>query len=227
MLVEPETDADRQAADFTLMQAMQARAMLGPAASMDAQALALRSLLHQAPDVSLMAVLRSVWGRLDSAGRPAIVVHGAEAQAFAADRFGLNFRLVAEAAAALAAAGGATRALIGLDERPWWGRMLLRPDLQVIGAFPDDTWGRPRALLIGAETTGPTGDDRTFWVTDSPLKEAAIIERLGQSGLGASLLSQGGGLKLFQLAGYVQAEDGRLDGAPGELRGVIGSAPVF
>ena len=227
MLEEPQVDTDREAADVTLMQAMQVRAMLGAAPSIDVQALALRSLLHQAPDGSLLPVLRAVWGRLDAVGRPAIVVHGQEAQTFAADRFGLNFRLVDDANAALAAARGLTRALIGLDERPWWGRMLLRPDLRVIASFPDDSWSRPRALLIGVDATGPTGDDRTFWVTDSPLKQAAIIDRLGQMGLGASLLTQGGGLKLFQLAGYVQADDGRLDAAPGDLRGVIGSAPVF
>jgi hypothetical protein len=34
-------------------------------------------------------------------------------------------------------------------------------------------------------------------------------------------------LKLFVLTGYVQAEDIRLDGAPGGLTGVIGAAPVF
>lgn len=227
MLEESEADADRQAADLVLLQAMQARALLGPDPRPDAQALALRSLIDQAPDGSLLPLLRSIWGRLEVAGRPALAVYGQEAQAFAADRFGLNFRQVEDAAAALTAAGGATRALIGLDDRPWWGRMLLRPDLRVVAAFPDDAWGRPRALLIGAEATGPTGDDRTFWVTDSPLKEAAIIDRLGQSGLGASLLAQAGGLKLMMLAGYVQAQDGRLDHAPGELRGVIGSAPVF
>ena len=37
----------------------------------------------------------------------------------------------------------------------------------------------------------------------------------------------GGGLMLFVLTGYVQAEDIRLDGAPGGLTGVIGAAPVF
>jgi hypothetical protein len=29
------------------------------------------------------------------------------------------------------------------------------------------------------------------------------------------------------LAGYVQAEDGRLHDAPGSLSGVIGAAPLF
>lgn len=227
MLIEPELDADRQAADLLLMQAMQARAVLGSAPSQEAQALAIRALMDQAPDASLLPVLRAVWGRLNAAGRPAIVVHGREAQAFAVDRFGLNIREVVDAEAALAAASGRVLALIGLGDRAWWGRMLLRPDLRVIAAFPDDAWGKPRALLVGAEATGPTGDDRSFWVTDSPLNEPAINERLGQVGLGGSLVCQAGGLKLFQLAGYVQAEDGRLDHAPGTLRGVIGSAPIF
>ena len=53
------------------------------------------------------------------------------------------------------------------------------------------------------------------------------LAALAQAGLAAQPLTPGGGLKLFLLAGYVQAEDGRLDGAPGDLTGVIGAAPVF
>ena len=41
------------------------------------------------------------------------------------------------------------------------------------------------------------------------------------------MLIAAGGLKLFMLAGYVQAEDGRLASAPGSLSGVIGAAPIF
>ncbi|MDI6625345.1 MAG: hypothetical protein QME55_11495, partial [Brevundimonas sp.] len=87
--------------------------------------------------------------------------------------------------------------------------------------------GLPRALLVQPADTGPTGDDRTFWVTDSPLADARIVRRLGDAGLAADPLITAGGLKLFALAGYVQADDGRLNDAPGSLHGVIGAAPVF
>jgi hypothetical protein len=74
---------------------------------------------------------------------------------------------------------------------------------------------------------GPTGDDRTFWITDSVLAPGRITAALGAAGLAATPLIEAGGLKLFALAGYVQARDGRLDDAPGSLKGVIGAAPVF
>ena len=99
--------------------------------------------------------------------------------------------------------------------------------LKVIAALPDDAAGAPRALMVSTEAPGPTGDDRTFWVTDSAWPDARIVEALSQAGLAAEFLSGGGGLKLFVLTGYVQAEDIRLDGAPGGLTGVIGAAPVF
>ncbi len=52
-------------------------------------------------------------------------------------------------------------------------------------------------------------------------------EAMGEAGLIADPLAAAGGLKLFALAGYVQAEDGRLTNAPGRLTGVIGAAPIF
>ncbi|MNE47274.1 hypothetical protein D3C80_1416720 [compost metagenome] len=99
--------------------------------------------------------------------------------------------------------------------------------LKVIAALPDDAAGVPRALLVSTEAPGPTGDDRTFWVTDSPLPDARIVGALGEAGLIAAPLTAGGGLKLFTLTGYVQAEDGRLFDAPGQMSGVIGAAPVY
>jgi hypothetical protein len=42
----------------------------------------------------------------------------------------------------------------------------------------------------------------------------------------ATPLAEAGGLKLFVLAGYYQAEDERLARAPGRLSGVIGAAPA-
>jgi hypothetical protein len=82
-------------------------------------------------------------------------------------------------------------------------------------------------LVIQRASAGPTGGDRTFWATDSGWTTARIVEALGGAGLAADPLIAAGGLKLFVLAGYVQAEDGRLKGAPGRLSGVIGAAPVF
>jgi hypothetical protein len=64
-------------------------------------------------------------------------------------------------------------------------------------------------------------------VTDSALSAGRIVSALGKAGLAASPLIEAGGLKLFALAGYVQARDGRLSDAPGSLHGVIGAAPVF
>ena len=80
---------------------------------------------------------------------------------------------------------------------------------------------------MSREQSGPTGDDRSFWVTDSGWSETKIVEALGQSGLIADPLAAAGGLKLFVLTGYVQPEDGRLSDAPGRLTGVIGAAPIF
>jgi len=71
----------------------------------------------------------------------------------------------------------------------------------------------------------PTGDDRTFWVTDAPQSAAAIEEALSRDGVAATPLLQAGGLKLFLLSGFYQRDDERLARAPGRLSGVIGAAP--
>ncbi len=177
------------------------------------------------------AAVRAVLGRLEAAdGRP-LIACGALSQVLAADRWGLAARPMAEADQALIAvrdgAAKKARALIDLSARPWWGRLLALPMLKIIAALPDDAAGAPRALMVSTEAPGPTGDDRTFWITDSAWPDARIVEALSQAGLAAEFLSGGGGLKLFVLTGYVQAEDIRLDGAPGGLTGVIGAAPVF
>ena len=72
----------------------------------------------------------------------------------------------------------------------------------------------------------PSGADQTLWAADATGPVDRIIDDLGQRGLAADLLAEGGGLRLFSLAGYVQAEDARLVGAPGRLTGVIGAAPT-
>lgn len=222
MLVEPNADPARDAADDALLHALAARLKLA-ATTPDAAALALRRLLAQTPERA--DLLKALWGRMD---RTPLHVHGADAALLAADRHGLGFTVheTAEKALTAAEAGGST--LIGLSGvTPWWGRLLARPQLRVVGALPDDAARVPRALRVSTAPTGPTGDDRTFWVTDAAQGDAAILAALGQTGLAATPLHQAGGLKLFALAGYVQAEDPRLTGLPGALTGVIGAAPVY
>ncbi|MBX3476783.1 MAG: hypothetical protein KF910_04200 [Brevundimonas sp.] len=226
MLTAPDEDPQRTALDAALRSALTARLALGEAASSDAAALALRAVLAGTTPAE-GAVLKAAWGRMAAADRP-LVVWGAAAQVLAADRFGLTARLAAEPEQALEAAAGRATAVLDLTPaRPWWGRLLARPELKVTAALPDDAAARPRALIVARAQPGPTGDDRTFWITDSARPDAEIAAFLAQAGLAAQPLTAGGGLKLFLLAGYVQAEDGRLNGAPGDLTGVIGAAPVF
>lgn len=231
MLQEPPADAVRDALDRALIQAVRARVAAGPRTGPDADAIALRMLsgaLSEGLAPAERAALRAVWGRVEAATARPLVVWGGAAQALAADRWGLAARLAAEPEQALAAAQQGARALMDLSGvKAWWGRLLALPGLRVIAALPDDRHGLPRALLISTETPGPTGDDRTFWVTDSGWPPARIVDALGQVGLAADLLATAGGLKLFALTGYVQADDGRLAQAPGSLSGVIGAAPLF
>ena len=227
MLDEAPEDPKRTACDAALRAALKARLSLGGTGRTDAEALALRDVLRGVgPDEA--TVLKAVWGRLSAADGGPLVIWGATAQVLAADRFGLSGQTAAEPDQALDAAGRGARAVLDLTARtPWWGRLLARPELKIVAALPDDATARPRAVVVSRQAPGPTGDDRTFWVTDSARPDAEIVARLGQAGLAAQPLLSGGGLKLFVLAGYVQAEDGRLSGAPGDLTGVIGAAPVF
>ncbi|PQZ82986.1 MULTISPECIES: hypothetical protein [unclassified Brevundimonas] len=226
MLVEPPEDAERLALDRALIAAARARIAAGARGSADADAIALRELLRDIP-VSERPVLRAVLGRIEAATGPALSTCGPLSQALAADRWGLIGRPTAEPDQALLTARQGGRALIDLGVRPWWGKLLALPMLKVVAALPDDAAGVPRALLVSTEAPGPTGDDRTFWVTDSPASDARIVTALGEAGLIAAPLTAGGGLKLFTLTGYVQAEDGRLIDAPGQMSGVIGAAPVY
>ena len=227
MLQEPELDAGRLALDATLAQALAARLAAGLVAAPDVEAIALRQALELTTAANA-AILQAVWGRIAARTGSPVTAAGHQAQLLAADRFGLSFRIAADSEAALTEASAGARALIDLGgAKPWWGRLLARPELRIVAALPDDRHGIPRALMVSAEQPGPTGDDRTFWVTDSALSDARIIEALTAAGLAARPLAATGGLKLFMLAGYVQPEDGRLSAAPGALRGVIGAAPQF
>lgn len=163
----------------------------------------------------------SVWGGRDP-GR---------AVELARNRFGAAPQLnqVAKAEDALAAArspGGVAVCALTPDSA-WWGRLLAEPALKVFSALPClSAWGALSALAVAAVDVEPTGDDRTFWVTDAPGPAAAIETALGRDGAAAELVAEAGGLKLFVLAGYYQADDERLSRAPGRLSGVIGAAPA-
>jgi hypothetical protein len=227
MLSEPPPDEARLALDRALAQAVQARLAGGPRPTADADAIAQRAVLADLSTAEAAAV-RSVLGRIDAAAGAPLVVWGPASQVLAADRYGLVARLAARPDAALQAVRDGGRALMDLTaSSAWWGRLLAEPALHVVGALPDHGAGHPRALLVQKTAPGPTGHDRTFWATDSALPDERIVAALGDAGLAATPLIAAGGLKLFVLAGYVQAEDGRLANAPGDLNGVIGAAPIY
>lgn len=227
MLIEPEADAERLALDHKVAEAVRARLAAGPRPSPDAEAIGVRqALAGLSPDEE--ACIRAVLGRIDAAHGAPLVVWGGASQTLAADRYGLKARAAATPEQALDAVRQGARALMDLTPaKAWWGRLLADPELRVVGALPDDRNGLPRALMVQRTQPGPTGDDRTFWITDSPAPDARIVEIMSASGLAAMPLIAAGGLKLFMLAGYVQSEDGRLASAPGALSGVIGAAPLF
>lgn len=226
-LIEPEVDAQRLELDRAVAEAVRLRVAAGPRSRSDADAIALRQLLSGLPPGAILAV-RSVLGRIDASTGAPLVVWGSAARLLAADRFGLDARAAAGPEQALAAVRDGERALMDLAPgQAWWGRLLAEPSLRLVAALPDDRHGVPQAVMVQRAQPGPTGEDRTFWVTDSTATDARIVEALAAAGLVASPLIAAGGLKLFMLAGYVQAEDGRLASAPGSLSGVIGAAPLF
>ena len=145
-------------------------------------------------------------------------------------RFGAAppLRALAKPEDALAAAktpGGVAVCALTADSA-WWGRLLAEPQLKVFAALPClAAWGPMAALAVAEVEVEPTGDDRTYWVTDAAQPGPAIEEALSRDGVAATLLAQAGGLKLFVLAGFYQASDPRLARAPGRLSGVIGAAP--
>ncbi|HEV2531145.1 chorismate mutase [Phenylobacterium sp.] len=130
-----------------------------------------------------------------------------------------------EALAAARTNGGVAICALAADNA-WWGRLLAEPQLKVFAALPClGAWGPMAALAVAQVEVEPTGDDRTFWVTDAAQPGPAIEAALSRDGVAATLLVQAGGLKLFVLGGYYQAHDPRLVRAPGRLSGVIGAAP--
>ena len=239
-LVEPDIpspDPALEAALAGLTMAPATEPVFDPATS----ALALREVLARggaAPAGAVLRLAREIEGvRLDRAGALRLVVWGGPAPgraiAAARERFGAAPRLVvvekadhAVAAARPPPSGPPQIASVLALDGAWWGRLLVEPDVRVFAALPETGRGPPAALAVAAVDTGPTGDDRTLWATDAAASAAAIEALLGELGFAADLWAQAGGLKLFALAGYVQADDERLARAPGRLHGVIGAAPV-
>jgi chorismate mutase len=163
----------------------------------------------------------SVWGGKDAA----------RAVEVARLRFGVapSLRQVGRPEDAIAAArvlGGVGVCALTSDSA-WWGRLLAEPKLRVFAALPClAAWGPLSALAVGEVEVEPTGADNTFWVTDAQQPAAQIEDALSRDGVAATLLVDHGGLKLFMLSGFYQADDPRLARAPGKLAGVIGAAPA-
>lgn len=153
-----------------------------------------------------------------------------EVLVWARERFGFapSYGYVNDATAAITAARD-TRHLgvISLDPRggAWWARLLAEPKVRVIASLPELSTSRPHALAFAAIAPEPTGDDLTFWVSDSPERENKLIDILSERGFAAEWLCTAQGLKLFALSGYVQEHDPRLGGSLGSLSGIIGAAP--
>lgn len=145
-------------------------------------------------------------------------------------RFGAAppLKTVAKPEDALAAAKtlGGVAVLSLSSDTPWWGRLLAEPKLKVFSSMPClNAWGPQGSLAVAELDVEPTGQDRTFWVTDARGSATSIEEALSRDGVAGDLIADVGGLKLFALMGFYQANDERLARAPGRLSGVIGAAP--
>jgi chorismate mutase len=156
--------------------------------------------------------------------------HSREVLVWARERFGFapSFGYVENAFAAVQAARDPRHiSILSLDPRggAWWARLLAEPKVRIMAALPEVSAGRFHAVALAAIAPEPTGDDVTFWVSDSPQTENRIIESLSHNGLAAEALCAAQGLKLFALHGFVQENDPRL-GSPelGSLSGVVGAA---
>ena len=162
-----------------------------------------------------------VWGGRDPARAAELARH----------RFGAAppMRLATKVEDVLAAAKtpGGVGVLSLAGDTPWWGRLLAQPSLRVFAALPClAAWGPATALAVAEVQVEPTGDDRTFRVTDAPGSAVDIEAALGRDGVAGDLIAEAGGLKLFSLMGFYMAGDDRLARAPGRLSGVIGAAPA-
>ncbi len=200
----------------------------------------LRSLLARPRNAATPTLITRLWRELigDSLSRQGpfhIAVFGGKAPAraveFARARFGAAPGMVsvdrAEDAIAAARTPGGVAVLSLATEAPWWGRLLAEPRMKVFAALPClNDWGGLTALAAAEIEVEPTGNDLTYWVTDSAMTASAIQDALSRDGVAADLIAEAGGLKLFALIGYYQPQDERLARAPGRLTGVIGAAPA-
>ena len=198
----------------------------------------LRRLLARPRSAATPTLITRVWRELigDSLSRQGpfhLAVYGGRTPArtveFARARFGAAPGMVSvarpEEAIAAARTPGGVAVLSLASDTPWWGRLLAEPKMKVFAALPClGGWGPLTALAAAEIEVEPTGDDLTYWVTDSPLAPLAIVETLSRDGVAADLFAEAGGLKLFALIGYYQPDDDRLARAPGRLTGVIGAA---
>jgi chorismate mutase len=132
-----------------------------------------------------------------------------------------------EEAIAAAKTGGGVAICALAPDSAWWGRLLAEPRLKIFAALPClSAWGPMSALAAAEVEVEPTGADCTFWVTDAEEPAQAVVAKLSHDGVAATALVESGGLKLFVLPGFYQADDPRLARAPGRLSGVIGAAPA-
>ena len=231
---DPAWDAPRAEALISALAALTAPAAdeaergLDPAGRALALRLWLQASAGRVSPAALARVVREAEGaRLHAANALRLAVCGTVRTAeLARARFGAAPAMSALATPerALAAASDAVVAAVALDATPWWGRLLAQPALQVFARLP--AAGPAAALAVARVRTAPSGGDETFWATDASGSAARIEAALGDAGFAADLVAEAGGLKLFALAGYVQADDGRLARAPGRLTGVIGAAPT-
>jgi len=203
------------------------------------EAQVLRRLLTQTRLAADTALVVRIWRELmaDSLSRQGpfhLAVWGAKAEARIVEltrlRFGAAPRLgvTAKSEDALAATRtpGGVAVLALTPDNPWWARLLAQPNLRVFSTLPCLVqWGPLSALAVAEVEVEPTGADMTFWVTDAPGSAQKILEALSQDGVAGRLLTEAGGLKLFALSGFYEANDERLARAPGRLSGVIGAAP--
>lgn len=144
-------------------------------------------------------------------------------------RFGVapSMTVVAKPEDALAAAKtpGGVAVLALAPDSAWWGRLLAEPTLKVFATLPClAAWGPTSAVAVAQVEIAPTGADQTLWVSDAA-DVARTVEALSKDGVAAAPMVHHGGLTLYALAGYYQANDERLIRAPGQLTGVIGAAP--
>ncbi|HEX6858826.1 MAG TPA: chorismate mutase [Caulobacteraceae bacterium] len=200
------------------------------------EAQVMRRLLAQGREAASAPLIVRIWREImgDSLSRQGpfhLSVWGdARTVEFARVRFGVAPALAivgkSEDAVAAAKTPGGVAVLKLQSETPWWGRLLAQPGLKVFSVLPClAQWGPLSALAVAEVEVEPTGADVTFWVTDAADSAGAVIEALGRDGVAANLLAEAGGLKLFGLLGFYQADDERLARAPGRLSGVIGAAP--